>query len=86
MLFCKDHRAAVVKKNPKEPVTEIAKILAKMWNKATAAEKKPFEKDAEKAKAKYQIEMKKYKGGKGGTKKKSSSKKEGSSESGSESG
>jgi len=79
MLFCKHHRPAVVKKNPKEPVTEIAKLLAKMWNKAGNDEKKPFEKDAEKAKAKYEQEMKKYKAGKGGSKKASSkTKKEGS--------
>jgi len=61
MFYCQDHRPGAVEDNPDEPVTEIAKILAKMWKKATSAEKKPYEKDAQKAKAKYEQEMKKYK-------------------------
>ncbi len=60
MLFCKDHRADVVKKNPKEPVTEIAKVLAKMWKSASDKERKQYEKDAEKARDKYEQEKKKY--------------------------
>lgn len=61
MLFCQDHRKEVVKDNPKEPVTEIAKILGKMWKKVGATEKKKFDKEAEKRKEKYTQEMKKYK-------------------------
>jgi len=61
MLYCQDHRKEVVNDNPKEPVTEIAKILGKMWKKVGATEKKKFEKEAEKRKEKYTQEMKKYK-------------------------
>jgi len=62
MLFCQDHRKEVVKDNPKEPVTEVAKILGKMWKKVSATEKKKFEKEAVKRKEKYEQEMKKYNG------------------------
>jgi len=61
MFFCKDKRPEVVKEHPKEGVTDIAKHLGKAWKKITATEKKKFEAMAEKDKARYAKDMKKYK-------------------------
>jgi len=60
MFFCMDKRPEVTKKNPNDPVTEIAKKLAVKWNKLTASDKKPFEAQSAKDKQRYVKEMSKY--------------------------
>jgi len=61
MFFCKDKRPALAKENPKDGITEIAKMLGKAWGKVSAADKKKYQAMAEKDKARYEKEMKKYK-------------------------
>lgn len=61
MFFAKDKRESVLKKHPSLSVTEVAKKLGEKWRGLTSAEKKPYEKLAEAAKAKYEKEMKAYK-------------------------
>lgn len=60
MMFCNAKRAGVVKKNPTLKMVQISPIIAEMWRNASAAEKKPFEQKAAKAKAAYQVKLAKY--------------------------
>jgi hypothetical protein len=81
MLFCQANRKKVVKDHPKEPITEIAKMLGSMWNKLGKSDKKEYEEKHDKLKTQYEKEMKKYKPSKEtketkGTTKKESKKKD----------
>lgn len=60
MLYCNSKRAMVDKKHPNLKMTEKAGILAKLWNNATAGDKKKFEGQNKQSKAKYAKVLAKY--------------------------
>jgi len=60
LFFCKDKRGDVLKKEPTLGITDVAKKLAIKWNKLSASDKKPYEKQAAEDKLRYEKEMKKY--------------------------
>lgn len=60
-VFAKEKRESILKKHPGYSVTEVAKKLGEKWGALSSAEKKPYEKQADAAKEKYQRELKAYK-------------------------
>jgi len=60
ILFCNDKRPELRKKYPDESITQLASRLGKAWGKLSDSDKKPFNKEAEKDKERYEKEMKKY--------------------------
>jgi uncharacterized short protein YbdD (DUF466 family) len=65
--FCSDERPKVRAAHPSWSVGEVAKQLGAQWGNMTPAQKLPYEKKAEKDKARYEKENASYKkGGAGG--------------------
>jgi len=60
MFFANDKRESVKAKHPKFKTTEISTKLGEMWKSLSEAEKKPYEKQAENDKGRYEKEMKAY--------------------------
>merc|ERR1711971_650605 len=60
-FFTGEKRAEVKAENPALKMTEIAKLLGEMWKEMDATEKAPYEKKAEIAKQKYEVEKAAYK-------------------------
>jgi len=63
-LFGNSVRARIKAENPDLKVTEIAKLIGEEWRKLSEEEKKPFNDEAIKLKAKYLEAMEKYRGSK----------------------
>ncbi len=59
-IFSKSRRNYFKKEHPDMTFSEISKSLATEWKELTEKEKRPFQKEAEKSKAKYDKEMKAY--------------------------
>ena len=59
--FAKDERPGIREKNPDFTVGETAKELGRKWNELSAEVKAPYEKQAEEDRARYDVEIKKYK-------------------------
>lgn len=60
MFFAKDKRTDLVKKYPKDKITDIAKRLGEKWGKLTSDDKKKYESKAAKDKERYLKESKAY--------------------------
>jgi len=60
-IWINDQRAAVMAKNPKAGVTEMAKIFGDMWKLVPVSTKKLYEARNEKLKKEYERDMAKYK-------------------------
>jgi len=60
--FCQDERSKVKALNPEHTVGEVAKELGKRWNEVTEQTKSRYEAMAAKDKARYEEEIKIYKG------------------------
>jgi hypothetical protein len=60
MLFCKDHRAQVMKENPGKQVPEIGKTLGSMYKKLSLKEKDPYVKEAQNLKEQYDKDKAEY--------------------------
>jgi len=61
-FFSNEKRDGVAKGHPQWKVSDVASELGKQWRGMSAAQKKPYEDKAVKDKARYEAEMKKYKG------------------------
>jgi len=60
LVFSNEKRGELMKKYPKEKITDIAKRLGSKWKKLSDKEKSPFQKEADKDKERYEKEKKKY--------------------------
>ncbi|CAM9249195.1 unnamed protein product [Ectocarpus fasciculatus] len=60
MQFSQKERAVVKEENPDMKVTEISKVLGARWREMDDNDKAPFQKKADKDKARYQKEMAAY--------------------------
>merc|ERR1712098_685740 len=60
-IFANKVRAEVREQNPEASIGEVGKILGQQWNALEDAEKQGYQAQAEKAKAKYQTALAKYK-------------------------
>jgi len=61
-VFSNEKRAAIAKAHPAWKVGEVAADLGRQWREMNAGAKKKYEDVAAKDKARYDAEMKKYKG------------------------
>merc|ERR1712107_429117 len=61
-IFLSENREAILKSLPAgaSPITDVAKKAGEQWKALSAAAKKPYETNAEKAKAEYQKAMEEY--------------------------
>jgi len=60
-IFSNKRRKEMKETNPDKKLTEISKMIAAEWKKMDGASKKPYEEDAKTLKAKYEVDMQKYK-------------------------
>lgn len=60
MFFCEEERPKVKESQPKLLMTEISKVLGKMWAEIDAADKEKFTKRAEDDRQRYTKEMEEY--------------------------
>eukprot|EP00095_Tigriopus_kingsejongensis_P009205 snap_masked-scaffold432_size172395-processed-gene-0.3 protein:Tk09205 transcript:snap_masked-scaffold432_size172395-processed-gene-0.3-mRNA-1 annotation:"hypothetical protein H257_06278" len=61
-FFMASTRPSVKAKHPGQSVSEMAKIMGQMWSQTSEAERKPFNKQAERDKIRYEAEKKVYEG------------------------
>jgi len=60
MLFYMDKKVKVSEQNPGKGVTDLSKIIAKMFRSLNAKKKAKYAKKAERAKEQYQAKMEKF--------------------------
>eukprot|EP00743_Colponemidia_sp_Colp-15_P001567 GILK01001712.1.p1 GENE.GILK01001712.1~~GILK01001712.1.p1 ORF type:complete len:845 (-),score=150.63 GILK01001712.1:357-2891(-) len=60
-IFSGEKREEIKKANPEAGITDIAKLISAEWNKLDDDQKKPFQQQADKEKARYETEMTEYK-------------------------
>lgn len=60
IFFCQEKRAELDKQENKPGATDFLKEMGKIWNELSSAEKEPYNKRAEKAKADYEKAMEIY--------------------------
>lgn len=61
MFFCDEERGKVKESQPELLMTEISKVLGKMWADIDASDKEKFDKMAEDDRQRYTKEMEEYK-------------------------
>lgn len=61
-LYSNHRRKQLKTENPEKKITEISKMIAAEWSKMSDADKKPYEKDAQELKVKYDRDVQEYKG------------------------
>jgi len=61
MYFSIETRPSIIKKNPTIAFGEVGKEIGAAWGKLSDAQKKPYQAQADKDKARYDREMAKYK-------------------------
>jgi len=61
-FFANEKRSGIMSAHKDWKVSEVGSELGRLWRGMSAAQKKPYEDKAVKDKARYEAEMKKYKG------------------------
>ena len=60
MFFCDDHRSKVSESQPELKITEVSKVLGKMWAAIDSEKKEIYNKMAEEDRERYAKEMEEY--------------------------
>eukprot|EP00271_Cylindrocystis_brebissonii_P009091 TRINITY_DN23728_c0_g1_i1.p1 TRINITY_DN23728_c0_g1~~TRINITY_DN23728_c0_g1_i1.p1 ORF type:complete len:124 (+),score=54.84 TRINITY_DN23728_c0_g1_i1:121-492(+) len=63
MMFSKEEREGIKKKNPDAAFGEMGKLMGEAWKKMSDKDKKPYQKMADDDKVRYADAMEAYKGG-----------------------
>ena len=61
MLFCKEHREAIIKKYPELKILEVSVKLSEQWKELSEEERADYKKRSDETRALYNIQMKEWK-------------------------